>query len=259
VYHDRRGWWSLWPGSVSAWLGPRELQSRKRLTRWKIERSVHLAVDNTRLEAGVCVAKSNTEAHDTLVEVWYTVVLSAARSQLDFSLGDLHTLFALSPYLAILLWYVETPCSTLQLRICLPVFPSLQHLPCICLSGCFFLIATKHKMTDPLSITASVVGITVPALHGVRLLMEDLQQLKEAPKTIKRLSKDVQSVETSLKLLQGVEEREWDLFGANVLEKSKTIISRRETGMAGSNQRRVLEARADQGYVRAASELQALH
>jgi hypothetical protein len=80
-------------------------------------------------------------------------------------------------------------------------------------------------MTDPLSITASVVGITVPALHGVRLLMEDLQQLKEAPKTIKRLSKDVQSVETSLKLLQGVEEREWDLFGANVLEKSKTIIS----------------------------------
>jgi hypothetical protein len=80
-------------------------------------------------------------------------------------------------------------------------------------------------MTDPLSITASVVGITVPALHGVRLLMEDLQQLKEAPKTVKRLLEDVRSVETSLKLLQGVEEREWDLFGANVLEKSKTTIS----------------------------------
>jgi hypothetical protein len=63
-------------------------------------------------------------------------------------------------------------------------------------------------MTDPLSITASVVGITVPALHGVRLLIEDLQQLKEAPKTIKRLLEDVQSVKTSLKLLQGVEERE---------------------------------------------------
>ena len=69
------------------------------------------------------------------------------------------------------------------------------------------------------------MGITVPALHGIRLLMEDLQQLKEAPKTIKRLLEDVQSVETSLKLLQGIEEREWDLFGANVLEKSKTTIS----------------------------------
>jgi hypothetical protein len=56
-------------------------------------------------------------------------------------------------------------------------------------------------MADPLSITASVVGVTVPALHGIRLLLEDLQQLKEALKTVKRLSEDVQSVETSLKLL----------------------------------------------------------
>jgi len=62
-------------------------------------------------------------------------------------------------------------------------------------------------MTEPLSVAASVVGITAPALHGVRLLLEDLQQLKEAPKTVKRLSQDVQSVETSLKLLQGVGER----------------------------------------------------
>jgi len=80
-------------------------------------------------------------------------------------------------------------------------------------------------MTDPLSICASVVSITVPALHGVRLLIEDLQQLKEAPKTIKRLLEDVQSVETSLKLLQGVEKREWDLLGASVLDESKTTIS----------------------------------
>jgi hypothetical protein len=56
-------------------------------------------------------------------------------------------------------------------------------------------------MAEPLSIAASVVGITVPALHGVRLLSKDLQQLKEAPKTVKRLSENVQSVETSLKLL----------------------------------------------------------
>jgi hypothetical protein len=81
-------------------------------------------------------------------------------------------------------------------------------------------------MVDPLSITASVVSITVPALHGIRLLQEDLQQLKEAPKTVKRLLEDVQSVDTSLKLLEGVEHREWDLLGASVVEESKTTISR---------------------------------
>jgi hypothetical protein len=36
-----------------------------------------------------------------------------------------------------------------------------------------------------------VVGITVPALHGTRLLLKDLQQLKDAPNTVKRLVEDV--------------------------------------------------------------------
>ena len=36
-------------------------------------------------------------------------------------------------------------------------------------------------MADPLSITASVVGITVPALHGTRLLLDDLERLKDTP------------------------------------------------------------------------------
>jgi hypothetical protein len=53
-------------------------------------------------------------------------------------------------------------------------------------------------MADPLSVIASAVGIIVPALHGTRLLLEDLQQLKDAPKTVKRLVEDVQSVDTAL-------------------------------------------------------------
>ena len=80
-------------------------------------------------------------------------------------------------------------------------------------------------MADPLSITASIVGIIVPALHGTRLLLEDLQQLKDAPKAVKRLVEDVQSVDTALKLLQSVEEREWGLLGADVAKQSKTTIS----------------------------------
>jgi hypothetical protein len=47
----------------------------------------------------------------------------------------------------------------------------------------------------------SVVDITVPALHGTRLLLDDLEKLKDAPKTVKRLADDVHSVDAALKLL----------------------------------------------------------
>jgi hypothetical protein len=80
-------------------------------------------------------------------------------------------------------------------------------------------------MSDPLSITASVVGIIVPALHGTRLLLEDLQQLKDAPKIVKRLVEDVHGVDIALKLIQSVEDREWDLLGAGIAEQSKATIS----------------------------------
>jgi hypothetical protein len=79
-------------------------------------------------------------------------------------------------------------------------------------------------MADPLSVAASVVGITVPALHGTRLLLDDLERLKNAPKTIKRLTDDVHSVEGTLRLLQGVEEKEWMSLGKTVVEESKTMV-----------------------------------
>jgi Fungal N-terminal domain of STAND proteins len=79
-------------------------------------------------------------------------------------------------------------------------------------------------MADPLSIAASVVGIIVPALHGTRLLLDDLERLKDAPKTVKRLIDDVRSVEGILRLLQGVEEREWMSLGTTVVEESKTTV-----------------------------------
>lgn len=79
-------------------------------------------------------------------------------------------------------------------------------------------------MSDPLSITASVVGITVAALHGTRLLLEDLQQLKDAPKTVKRLVEEMHSVNTALTLVQDVEDREWELLGADLADLLKTTI-----------------------------------
>ncbi|KAH8761300.1 hypothetical protein BGZ57DRAFT_769816, partial [Hyaloscypha finlandica] len=63
-------------------------------------------------------------------------------------------------------------------------------------------------IANPLSIIASIVGIIVPALHATRLLLADLQELKDAPKTVKRLVKDVYSINTALGLLKSIEERE---------------------------------------------------
>src|ERR1700761_3937013 len=81
-------------------------------------------------------------------------------------------------------------------------------------------------MTDPLSATAGVLGIAVPALHGTRLLLDDLERIRDAPKTVKRLTDDVRSVEAILKLLQGIEDREWKLLGTTVAgESEKTIDS----------------------------------
>jgi hypothetical protein len=79
-------------------------------------------------------------------------------------------------------------------------------------------------MSDPFSIAAGVVSIVVPALHGTRLLLGDLQQLKDAPKTIKRLTDNVQSVDKALKLLEGVERRELGLLGAGIAENAQVAI-----------------------------------
>lgn len=80
-------------------------------------------------------------------------------------------------------------------------------------------------MADPLSVAACIVGVTVPALHGTRLLLDDLEKLKDAPKTVKRLADEVRSVDAALELLKGVEEIEWESLGTTVAEESKTTIS----------------------------------
>lgn len=76
-----------------------------------------------------------------------------------------------------------------------------------------------------LSVAASVVGVVVPALHGVKLLLEDIQNLRDVPKTIERLGNDARSVETALSTLQGVGDSEWESLGTLVAAESKTTIS----------------------------------
>jgi hypothetical protein len=80
-------------------------------------------------------------------------------------------------------------------------------------------------MGDPVTIAASVVGVTVPALHGTRLLLDDLQKIKDAPETVQRLKDDVRSVDMALTSLRAVKGQDWEPLGASVVEEAKTTIS----------------------------------
>ena len=79
-------------------------------------------------------------------------------------------------------------------------------------------------MSDPLSITASIVSVTVPALHGMRLLSHDLNQIIEAPRSIQLLRDDVSSAEMAVQTLQDIKDTEWEVLGDSIAEQSKAAI-----------------------------------
>jgi hypothetical protein len=80
-------------------------------------------------------------------------------------------------------------------------------------------------MAEPLSVAASIVGVTVPALHGTRLLLDDLQGIIDAPKSVESLKEDLRSVDLALKSLQAVHDSEWKSLGGTVSDESKVVIS----------------------------------
>ena len=75
-------------------------------------------------------------------------------------------------------------------------------------------------MSDPLSVPASIVGVTVPALHGARLLLNHLRNIIDAPQIVQSLKDDVASAETALQSLQGIHDTEWDVLGQDVANQS---------------------------------------
>lgn len=75
---------------------------------------------------------------------------------------------------------------------------------------------------DPLSITAGVAGIAVPALQCVRHLRNDLQAIINAPSDIVSLREDLLTIEQAITSLQGVSESQWQTLGEAVVAQSKT-------------------------------------
>jgi len=54
---------------------------------------------------------------------------------------------------------------------------------------------------DPLSIAASVVGITTAALQGVQFLAKTIDNVRDAPSTVKDISSDLRAIEPVLQNL----------------------------------------------------------
>lgn len=80
-------------------------------------------------------------------------------------------------------------------------------------------------MAETLSIAGSIVSITAVAMHGMRLLHDDLQKIKEAPKTIEKLRDDILFAEKAVILLQAVKDIEWESLGGTVADTTKTVVA----------------------------------
>jgi hypothetical protein len=64
-----------------------------------------------------------------------------------------------------------------------------------------------------LGIAASIVGVTASALHGIRLLLDGLKKIEEAPEVINGLKDDIHSVDVALTSLEAVKDGELESLG----------------------------------------------
>lgn len=69
-----------------------------------------------------------------------------------------------------------------------------------------------------------IFGIAVPALHGVRLLMQDIENIKDAPQTIKDVHRQLELLQLSIESLYGIEPEQWEGLGQAVVDQSRATL-----------------------------------
>jgi hypothetical protein len=79
-------------------------------------------------------------------------------------------------------------------------------------------------MAEFLSVTASIIGVTAPALHGIRLLLDDVQSIKDAPEAIRALEDHLHRVGLALSSLQAIDPREWEFLGSNITDEVESTV-----------------------------------
>lgn len=78
---------------------------------------------------------------------------------------------------------------------------------------------------DPFSIAAGVVGIVAPTLHCVKQLVNDIQNIIDAPAAVKALTKDLESVSVALASVEAIPSPQWKSLGEPVARQSAAAIS----------------------------------
>ncbi len=71
-------------------------------------------------------------------------------------------------------------------------------------------------MTDPFSITVGVVGVVAPAAHCVRLLLDDLRRIKDAPDEVKTLTGELDTINGILESLDKLPKEQWESLGETI-------------------------------------------
>ncbi|SPJ87081.1 uncharacterized protein FTOL_12106 [Fusarium torulosum] len=78
---------------------------------------------------------------------------------------------------------------------------------------------------DPLSITAGVVGVAVPALQCTQQLRKTIQAILDAPSDIASLGEELLIIEQAITSIQEVSDQQWQSLGESVVSQSKTGMS----------------------------------
>ncbi|KAH7459865.1 hypothetical protein FOMA001_g19847 [Fusarium oxysporum f. sp. matthiolae] len=75
---------------------------------------------------------------------------------------------------------------------------------------------------DPLSITAGVAGVAVPALQCAQQLRKTIQAILDAPGEIASLGEELLTIEQAITSIQEVSDQQWQSLGKAVVTQSKT-------------------------------------
>ena len=80
-------------------------------------------------------------------------------------------------------------------------------------------------MSDIVGLAASIVTLASLALQGGALLLDEINNFKDAPKAIQSLKDDVSSTESIINSLKEMKGSDWTLLGPTVAQQTKVAIN----------------------------------
>jgi hypothetical protein len=80
-------------------------------------------------------------------------------------------------------------------------------------------------MSDPLSFTASVVGIAAPTIRCIGVLLREINNIADAPETLLTLKSRLQALQQALRSLEAIPREQWESLGQPIVDQSRSAIA----------------------------------